>query len=248
MTTRIKADSFSGASKLHDGTLSAAIRALAIDNAKRTLATAAVAALTDNGTGAAADGTVGSIPIPAAFTEVGTASNPKAGFETALATVKDAITELAAKLVALKAVVPASDIVDNSGGTAADGTIAAMTKTVTAVNTAIAAYAGTKTVCEAIRNAFYVLVLETNKFRVAAGLTPITNNISGAGITTYSATIAAIAVSTGTAVDGTALSGTSKADADLFLTACADATKELSTAINAVRAVTAPAVTTVAAA
>lgn len=240
-TVRVGKKTFSGASHVHEGTLAEALRNLAIADARRCVAAAVtattLAAMTDNSGGAAADGTVGAIPNIAAFTEAGTASAQKAGFETALGKVKDGLTELAAALVALKGIVKASDITQSIGGAAPDGTIAAYTVSLTAVNTSIASYAGTTTIVENIRNQFHTLVTETNKFAVATGVAKLTNNVGGKVISP--ATLPALSVDTGTAVSGTALSGISKAGGDAFLAACAAATKELSTKINAILAVTA---------
>lgn len=246
MPVRIGTQKFSGASNVFNGELSGALRELAIANAKRVLVTASVAALTDNGGGAAADGTVGAIPDIAAFTEVGTASAQKAEFEASLASVKDGLTELAAKVVVLKAVIPATDLTQAIGGAAADGTIAAIDMSMTAVATSIASYTNTKDIVTNIRNYIHTLVIETNRLRVAVGLTPLVNNVGGSHISPP--VLGALAVSTGTAVDGTALSGISKVGADAFLAAVGAAIKELSTGINAVSAVTAPATTTVVAA
>lgn len=250
MTQRISTKLFSGAGHLHDGTLADALRQFAISDARTKLAAAVsattLADLTDNGTGAAANGTVNAITIPPAFTEAATASAQKAGFETALGTVKNALTEIAAKVVAAKAIIPATDITQAVGGTSPDGTIAAITKSLTAVNTSIAAYAGSKTVCENIRNYIATLVCEMNKLCVAVGVTKLVDQTGGAIISP--ATLGALSIDTGTAVDGTALSGISKAGGDAFLTACADAVKELSTKWNELLDVTTQTVANVVAA
>lgn len=243
MPTRLSSAAFSGGSDLATGRLAAMLRDQAIRDAKTQVAAlvtaTTLAVLTDNSGGAAANGTVENIPIPTAgFTEVGTASAQKAGFETALGTVKNAITELAAKLVTIKPYIPASDIVNNVGGTAADGTIAAITVSLTAVNTSIASFTGSRTVMQNVKNQIYQLVLETNKFAVAVGVTPLANAITGAELVANA--LPALSTDTGTAVDGTAASGVSKVAADAFLAACAAAVKEIATKINAVLGVTAP--------
>jgi hypothetical protein len=237
---RIDAKFFSGEAHLHQasGGLADLMRTLYIAEAKRCLVTANVAAITDSGGGAAANGTIDVITIPPPFTEVGTASAQKAEFEAACGNVKDAITELGAKLVALNNVVPAIDFVDNSGGAGADGTIAAIDATMTAVAASIARNAGVVTVATGIRNAISTLCFVTNKMRAAVGLAAIVDNSGGQVL--YPNTIPAISTDTGTASDGTNLTGTAATAANTFLAACAAAVKELSTAINAVRAVTAP--------
>lgn len=238
MTQRLSLAAFSGGSSLSDGTLADAIRDMAIADAKARLGAAAVVALTDNGGGAAANNTLNVIPIPTAgFTEAATASAQKAGFEAALVTVKDAITELAAKVVAIKAVVPATDLVNSVGGTAADNTIAAVTVSLTAVATSIVPYTTGSTLMKTYRNYLYTLGVEVNKLAVAAGVAPLV--IQQGEWSAVAAPLAALATDVGVAVDGTAASGVSKAAGDAFLVACAAAVKELSTKINAVRAVTA---------
>lgn len=243
MVQRLSALAFAGGAALTDGVLAAALRDFAIADAKTRVAAAVVATtlgdLTDNGGGASANGTLNVIPVPAAgFTEAATASAQKAGFETALGTVKNALTELAAKVVALKAFVPATDLANNVGGTAADGTIAAITVSLTAVNTSIAAYSTGSVVMKNVRNYFYTLGIEVNKLCVALGVTPLT--IEQGEWSAVAAPLAALSVDTGTAVDGTAASGISKAAGDAFLAACAAATKELSTKLNALLDVTTP--------
>lgn len=239
-TVRIGKKTFSGASHVHEGTLANALRELAISDARTKIAAAVTATtladLTDNSGGAAADGTVGAIPIPDRFTEAGTASAQKAGFETALGTVKNALTELAAKVVAAKAIVPATDLTSAIGGTAADGTIAAITVALTGVNTSIASYDGAETVCKNIRDYFATLIAETNKLAVAVGVSKLVDNTGGSIISP--AVLGALSIDTGTAVDGTADSGISEVGGEAFLVACAAATKELATKLNALLDVT----------
>lgn len=226
-TVRLTQDYFSGGA----GNLDRVVRGLAINAARQAAAT--ITDLTDLSGGAAADGVVGDIPVPTAgFTEVGTASAPKAGFETALGTVKDAITELAAQLVTAKALIPVTDIANSVGGAAADGSIAAMTQTVTAVASAIAAFATGKVVLQNIKDYYYTLAVETNKLANACGVTPLTINIAGASF--LGSGLAALSVDTGTSVAGASASGISKVQADAFLAACADATKEIATKLNAI--------------
>jgi hypothetical protein len=244
MTQRLSMLAFSGGAALTDGILADALRDFAIYEAKTRVAAAVVATtlanLTDSSGGAAANGTMDVIPVPAAgFTEAATASAQKAGFETALGTVKNAITELAAKVVALKAIVPATDLVNSVGGASVNGTIEAITVSLTAVNTSIVSYATGSGVMKNVRNYLYTLAIEVNKLCVALGVTPIV--IAQGEWSAVATPLAALSTDTGTAVDGTAASGVSKAAGDAFLAACAAATKELATKINALHAVTTPA-------
>lgn len=244
MPERISALAFSGGSGLATGVLAAALRDLAIADAKTRVAAAVVATtladLTDNGAGAAADGTINVIAVPAAgFTEVGTASAQKAGFETALGTVKNALTELAAKVVALKAIVPATDLVNNVGGTAADGTIAAITVALTGVSSSIVPYTTGTVLMKTYRNYFYTLAVEVNKLAVAVGATPLV--IAQGEWSAVSVPLAALGTDVGTAVTGTLASGVSEVAGEAFLVACAAAVKELSTTLNLLLDVTTPA-------
>lgn len=249
MVLKVNNRTFSGAAGVFDGTLSSALAALAVNEAKRCLDADNPTALTDNSGGAAADGTIGAITAPAAFTETGTASAQKAEFETALGLVKDAFTELGTKLEECFVAVPAITFVDSSGGAAADDTIAALDVSMTAVNTSIAAYAGTALIAQDYIDTVASLAAATNVLCVAVGVTPLTDNSGGdvqwnadvAG----AITIPALTTSTGTAVSGAALSGISKAGADAYLAALAAAVKEIATKINA--CITAAAAPTVAA-
>lgn len=243
MVYRVGPKSLSGHSQLHNKLSTEILKPMLIDLAKRSVVAASIAAITDNSGGAAADGTIGAIPAITGFTESGTASAQKAELETSFGAVKDAITELGSKASALLAVVPACDFTDNSGGTTADGTIAAIDASMTAVNTSIAAVAGVQTVRTNIMNAIATLAVVTNRIRYALGLSLITDN-SG-GTPAYPLVVPALSVSTGTASDGTAAGGTSKTEVDAMLAAMAAAVKELATALNACRAVSAPAAVTV---
>ena len=88
---KIKKKTFSGTSKVFSGELAQAIRGVAQYQAAAKLDTAAVTALT-NSAGGTANGTINAIGnvTPAVLGTTDCAQ--KAGFETALVTVKDAIS------------------------------------------------------------------------------------------------------------------------------------------------------------
>lgn len=236
MTLRVNPRSFSGAAAVFDGTLAIALQALAVNESKRCLDALNPTVLTDNSGGASADGTIGAITLPPAFTEAATASAQKAEFEASCVNVKDAITELGTKLEECFGSVPACVFAESAGGTTADNTIGAIDASMTAVNTSIAAYAGATTVCTNIRNALATLAWGANKLAYSLGVAALVDNSGGTvlyGAAADSVTIPALSTGTGTAVDGTALSGISKAGADAFLAAAAAAVKEIATKINA---------------
>src|SRR5262245_5892029 len=153
MTIKITKQSYSGASKVFDGQLAAALRGVAQYQAAVKLDTAAVTALT-NSAGGSANGTINPIGnvTPAVLGTTDCAQ--KAGLETAFGTVKDAITEIVAKLNAIRAVVPAfGALTDSTGGAAADGTVGAVTVSLTGVGTSLASAAGAQTVINALKDA-----------------------------------------------------------------------------------------------
>lgn len=140
---RIKRNHFSGAGKVFDvhsdDGLGMALRGVAQMLARNLVAqrSASLTDLTDNSTGTAGGSgtarTLSVVAVPAPFTEVGTASAPKAAFDTALGKIADAVKELSTRINAYNTFLGLPALTDNGGGTAADGTIAAMDKTVTAV-------------------------------------------------------------------------------------------------------------------
>lgn len=244
---RIDSRYFSGGAHLQgagDDALAAIIRDFAIRDAKRTIVTAAVAALTDNSGGAAADGVIAAITFPAATVAIDDPGNcvAKTEYESALATVKDAYMEIAEKVVALEAVLPTADLTNNIGGTAADGTIAVIDVTLADAFANLVSRTGALALHDDYQNVVATLAWHINRLRVAVGLAPITDNSGGEVLWTANgaSTIPALATSTGTAV---AVGGSSITEdhAEALMTAYAAQIKELATAANAVRAVTAPA-------
>jgi hypothetical protein len=244
--TRIRKSHFSGGSYLFgtsDKALSSVLRKIVQFQAATVVA--ALGDLTDNGGGTA--GTMAKAARSSGAVLVGTTGAQKAAFEAAMVTVKNAITELAAQVLTIVAVAPVTDAVTNSvGGTAADGTIAAITTTLTGVNTSVVPAAGYNTLVDAYNNAFAQLTYYVNAIAEAVGLTKL--SVAGlGGLAAYSTTFAALATSVGTATTISAGDGVSAVEAAAALVVWANNVKTLSTKLNAATAQTVPALQVVAA-
>src|SRR5437660_328446 len=153
MTTRIKSTHFSGSARVFDtgpGGLGAIARQLSQNVAR--IAATGVSALTDNSGGPSSNGTIPLIPA------VVNAATP-AALETALGQVRDGLSEIIAQCNTLHAKVPALDgtLTDSTGGGAADGTIAAITQTLSGVSTSYASANGLRTILVAYRNVIATL-------------------------------------------------------------------------------------------
>jgi len=148
----------------------------------------------------------------------------KAATEAAMETVKDALLELYTKANAAATKVGLANITYSGGGTAADGTAAAVTVAVTAAATGVPATAF-NTFIAAVNEATYNLAVLVNKVAVAADVAPLVLNYSGTPVTT----VAAISTSTGTAADP----GVTKAIADARLTSMRTNLTTVATRINA---------------
>ena len=195
---KIKKKTFSGTSKVFDGELADAIRGIAQYQAAVKLDTAAVTALT-NSAGGSANGTINPIGnvTPAVLGTTDCAQ--KAGFETALGTVKDAISEIVAKLNAIRAVVPAFPaLTDSTGGAAADGTVPAITVSLTGVDTSLASAVGSQAVIDALKDKIVQARYFTNLAAEAVGVTPLVDRSGHVG--PVGTTFTVISTNTGTAV------------------------------------------------
>lgn len=234
--TKISSKTFSGSSKVFDGTLAAALRKMAQHQAA--LHAKTLADITDNSTGASGGNTAAAVAIPALFTSAGTDAAPKAGLETALGTHKDALTVLltAAKVIADAISIDAVTI--STGGTVAvAGTVPAMTKVVTAVagsaGTGVGGVTG-RALLNRYRDELTHAVNYVNEIAVATGLTPITNSVGGDGGSDR--VFAALATDTGTAAtagQAAALGTLSKAAVDTFLAASANTIATMAAKLNA---------------
>lgn len=246
---KIETKSFAGGAKLTDGTLADAVRALAQNFAKT--AAAALGDLTDNSGGAAADGTVGAIPLATTAPGAGDTCPTKAEVETALGTVKNALTEIGAQIGVVAAAVPAFTPTNNIGGTAADGTIAAVTVAFTGA-------AGTGGTC-VLRTGFNTIVTDIigriiqlgsdiNELCVATAETPLDLSALTAAYeaTDYDHIYDVISTATGTSpADGTG--SITDGEGEATMAALAAAVKELATALNSITGAGTPAVEVIAA-
>jgi hypothetical protein len=236
MTTKIGPKTFSGAGSIHDGTLATAMRAMA-QRLALGLAVGVSDFTADNSGGTDGTGTIGAIALPAGFTSVGTDLSPKAGLETALGTVRNAISTVLAQANLVAAATGADAAVDNTGGTSGAGTIAAVTVATTAVTGASgngAAATGTIEVLTNTRNALAQLAQYVNTLCVATGQTKLVDN-SGGDAGTAGKTFAALSTDTGTATpDGASLSGIEDTAGEAFLTGCANAIATIAAKLDAI--------------
>lgn len=237
--TKITNKTFSGTSKVFDGTLAAVIREL-LQNQGRALA-ATITDLTDS-SGGTANGTIEAKVTVANYLLVSTNGAQKAATEAGFVTVKDALTEVVAQLNNVRAVVPAFAALTNSiGGTAADGTVAAVTQSVSGVGTSLASAVGVRTVYDSLLASIHQARYYVNALAVATGKTVIAT--ASTDVPSVSTVFAAIATSTGTAVSGADATntnaGVSATNASAMLLHLANAVTELTTKLNTITSSTA---------
>lgn len=235
-TTKVRRGQFSAASRIFatdDQGLTEAVRRLAQWSARNVLV--GTTDLTDNSTGAAADGTIGAIPQ---VTKAAVGTNDaaqKAELEAAFGNVVDALKEIIARVEAIRGKVPfyGAALVDNLSGTAADGTIGAIDKVMTGVGASMAKAADVQTVVSALRDRIAQATYWVNLCAEACGKTLITDN-SG-GTKSFSKTFAAVTttVSTASGADATTNAIVKATDMGTTLTAMADAVAELAAKLNA---------------
>lgn len=210
------------------------IRALAQQNAQGAVAT--VAAMTDNGAGTSN----GTIILSAPVTNVAaTGSNlaDKTTAEAAAATVSNALMELVAKANEYSAILGLGSITNNLGGAAADGTIAAITKTVTGAATGIQATQA-NTYIAAVNKALVSIKAKVNGLARAVGYADVETAVSaGAEVPTIITTLPALVVN---ALGTAASPGVTKAAFDAVLTAQANSIKALSVRLDSLTAARAP--------
>lgn len=245
MTIKINKHTFSGTSKIFDGTLALTLMALA--QGQTVIAAGTVSDLTDN-TGGSANGALTELPALANAALGEGDCTPKAGLETALGTARSALSEIIAQLNAFRAVVPAFDaLTDNTGGASADGTVSAVTVTVAGAGEDLASAVGTRAVIENLAKGVAQAVHYVNRAAASVGQASITGTLGV--VPSISPTFAAISLDTGTAVDGSddtdANAALKATDVDAALTAIRDAIKECVVKLNACTAGV-PAITVVA--
>lgn len=190
-----------------------------------------VAALTDN-SGGDATPTAAKIQYVDAFVEVADAGTTSADVTNAaaiLVTVKDAITELATKANAYAVLAGVTGLTDNSGGTGADGTIAAIDTTVTAATTG-AQDTETNANRVLINNGFREIATVVNRLAVAAGQPKL---VIDTELGSATGTIAAIT----TAVGSAASPAVTKAAFDAAVVKWQDNVAYLAATLNTLRTV-----------
>lgn len=235
---KIKSKTFSGSSKLFDGTLAAMLMGLAVFQAA-TIAKG-LSDITDNSTGAA--GATITAPVATAFTSVGTDAAGKTTTDTALGTVKDALTVLQTAAKAVGDAIGVTTVTVSTGGTiAVAGTVPAVTKSVTAVagsaGTGVG-IAGTKTVIAALQKHLSHTLFYVNEIAAACGAAqlPWTQN-ANVDRPAWDRVFPALTASTGTAAtagEAAALGTMSKAAMDAQLTAIANDIATLAAKLNEV--------------
>lgn len=227
---KLATNAFAGGSNLSDSSgLAGALRAIAQFQGKTKANT--VAALTDNSGGAAADGTIGAIPLCTTAPLTGDTCPTKVEVETAFGTVKDAITELAAKVVTYATAIPAFTPTNSVGGAAADGTIGAITVAFTGATAGRVAMTGFNAFVTAASYVLAELARDVNALCTACGVTPLVTT-SLPTLTTYDHVYGALSTDTGTAA-ANGLTSITDAQGEASMTALAAAVKEIATKLNA---------------
>jgi len=235
MTVKIAISTFSGVSKVHDGTLADALRGIAQNEALRVASS--IADITDN-SGGTANGTMAAAADFTPSAASGSNAAAKADLETQFGNVRDGLKEILAQVNVIRAKVPAFDaLVDEMGGTAADGTIGAISSALIGVAASRAAAAGSNTVLATLRDRASQLAIYVNKLVVATGGTELVDSLGGAK--TYSETFAAVSTDTGavaTGADAEANAIVTVAEANARLGVLADAIADMAAKLNAITA------------
>lgn len=213
-----------------DGTdLVQAVRSLAQATAK--IQASAITAITDNSGGTETSPAIAAIPNVTAFTVTGTDLAPKAGFDTGLGAIKNALKTISVVADTTADAVSVPKVTYNGAGTDGSGTVAAISAALTAVDGGTdngLAFAGTNDLLLTYKNAVASLAGQISRIRVAVGLSELTDNSGGS----YAGTVAALTATTGTGVDGTSLSGVEEEDAEAVLAAFKNAVATLAEALN----------------
>lgn len=235
MPSFVRTNHFAGSGKVFsaasDG-LSTIVRSMAQWQARNVLA--GTTDLTDNSTGAAADGTIAAIPQ---VTKAAVGTNDaaqKAELEASFGNIVDALKEVVARVNTIRGKVPfrSSDLTDSLSGTAADGTVAAIDKVMTGVGASMAKAADVQTVVAALRDRISQIAYWVNVCARACGKTDIVDN--GGGTKSFGATIAAVTttVATASGADATTNAIVKATDMGTTLSALTDAVAELVAKLN----------------
>lgn len=237
MVTKIKRSEFTGLSHLFDGKLAAIVMGLAASQALISASTAAD--ITDNSSGSAT-GTLAAL-TSATPAVVGTNdAAQKAALETQLALVVDGLKEVVAQINVIRAKVPAFDaLTDSMSGTAADGTIAAISHALSGVGSSMASATGFNTFLAAASIRISQAAYFTNHLLTACGKTNLVDS-TGSHNKVYSTTFAAISTSTGSAASGADTGSTNAivkvADANAKLLVMKNSIASLAAKLNALTA------------
>jgi hypothetical protein len=201
------------------------------------IAATGVTALTDNSGGASADGTIGAIgAVTAAAVGSNDALQAAAG-GAGLLTVVNALKEIAAKCNTFNGKVPAlgSGITDSLTGTAADGTIAAVTVSYSGVGASMASFTDVDAAVTALTNRIATLALAVNKLCTACGVSELTDSSGGRANTLLVLDDVTTTLTTATGADNTTHAIVLAADFAAKAALLAAAVKELATKLNALR-------------
>jgi hypothetical protein len=196
-------------------------------------AASAVTALTDS-SGGTADTARKVVAVPADLVNAPNAATNLASGATAASTlnlVKDAILELATKANAIAVAIGAPQITYNGGGTAVDGTIAAIGTTTAAATGA--QKTETNAAILALDNALFTVSRFTSQLALAEGRPTL---VTAKDLGVFSKTVAAITVATGTAADP----GVTKAALDAKLALFANNIATVAAKLNDLRAAFVP--------
>lgn len=234
MTAKIKSDgTLVGVSNLTEFLVKAA-------NTIAKIKAETVVALTDSSTGDAtpAAATVQAVAAFVNEADVATSLAKKTETETALGKVKNAITELATKANEYATILGVTGLTDESGGTAADDTIAALDQSTVAAATGVV-IASVNPIRVVINDAFAEITKVTNRCCVAAGVAELAIDYDDFEDT--DGTIAEIATDGGTAADP----GISAAAIDAALVKWADNVAFIAAKLNVLTATAATQVTVI---
>jgi len=225
---------FSGAGKVYDGTLAKILMSLAQNQA--VIAAATVTNLTDNG-GGTADGKIEAPVEIDNHVLDNDDSVAKEALESAFDKVVDALSEVIEQLNNVREVVPAFDeLNDRTGGTVADGTVSAITKSFSGTGSSLASAVGARAVYAALMGAIYQAAYFVNLAAKAVGEDEI--ELPAGVVPSVSTEFVAIDTGTGDAVSGADNTDDNAAvsvdDAEAMMTHLADAVKELTATLNKV--------------
>lgn len=231
---------FSGTSKIFDGSLAAALKQCMQHQAR--MIVQAEADMTDNSTG-----TPGTAPFTltngvntgALVAYQGTAAAPKTEIDTQLDNVADAVATLVGKLDAIHdAGLPFGAFTDNTGGVDGSGTIGAIASSFTPTNGAGSVdYASFAVIAADIDLKLAQTAYHLNTLLVACGGTKVDLTAAYAnGALETSKTFALIDDTTDAGVDGTAADSVAATIADAVFDEWKDNISKLSAAIDSVTA------------